>query len=394
MKCRWLLCGTFFIFCLNLGISQRWERCKVNGSPLPLERISHHSYLRSEVLYIPIVFHIVLPPEAEGPSTLRLQSQLDALNDNFNNYQSIHLVPSMFRSDVRLPRIEFCLASEDEDGIAHEGITRTTTSIPNIGQHFFSDGRQSVHHTILGGRDAWDPKRFLNIWIAELESFAARANFPESGRPDEDGIVIDPDFIGKVGVSNARFSEGRTLVHEVGHYFNLQHPWVNSGCDLDDGLEDTPIQDGPYFGCASPFNSRSCGTLDMTQNFMQFGDDPCLFYFTAEQVQMMRSIVNSVRRGLIENGQRQCGELSSTNQGDIQIFYNENNERIIISGLQRDEVYSLRAYDLTGRLARHFEARNRYTAEINTRLFASGIYVVVVEGPNGLTTKKVAVMRP
>lgn len=394
MRSRWLLCGIFIISCLSVGLSQSWERCDVRGTPLHLGNSIQNSYLRSEVLYIPLVFHIVLPAEVEEPSRLQLLSQLDALNDNFQKFQSLHLVPSIFRPHVALPRIEFCLATEDEDGLPHDGITRTTTSIRNIGQHIFSDGRQSVHHTVLGGRDGWDPERYLNIWVAELESFAGRANFPESGRPDEDGVVIDPSFIGKVGVPDSRFSEARTLVHEVGHYLNLQHPWVSSGCDLDDGIEDTPIQDGPYFGCVSPFDSQSCGTLDMTQNFMQFGDDPCLLYFTADQVQMMRAVLQNIRSGVIENGQQQCGHLSNPTQEDIRIFYAASNQRIFISGLRRAETYRIQTYDLSGRLAYDFEVRDRHTAEIQTRNFPNGVYVVWIEGSRGVKTEKVVLMRP
>jgi len=341
---------------------------------------------------IPLVFHLVLPEDVQGPSDTQLLSQVDALNENFQRLQSIQLVPTLFRSRLTIPHIQFCLASEDPSGAPHSGISRTTTGIQNIGQHFFSDGRQSVHHTLLGGKDAWDTERYLNIWVAEMTSFVGRASFPESGRKEEDGIVIDPDFIGKIGVPNQRFSEGKTLVHEVGHYLNLLHPWGDSGCETDDGLMDTPLQESPYFGCASPSNSRSCGTLDMVQNFMQFGDDPCLLYFTKEQVEMMRSILLTSRSKLIENGARICNRNQPNQEDNVQIFYARNPERIFIRGLQNQR-FRIQVFNISGQLAHNFEVQDRYTTEINASSFPIGIYVVIVKGNEGLIKKKVAVLR-
>jgi len=381
-----------FLFSLS-AFSQNGSPCFVQGSALVHEH-SLQAQGRTERLSIPVVIHIVLPEGTKGPSESNILSQIDALNQNFQKYQSAHLVPKRFRSSIGIPDIEFCIASIDPEGDPHPGITRRTTSIPNIGQHIFSDGRQSVHHTVLDGQDAWDTDRYLNIWVAEIESFAARTNFPGAGRPDEDGIVIDPDFFGKVKETSSRFLEGRTLVHEIGHYLNLQHPWGNAGCNSDDGLDDTPFQDGPYFGCASPSTTMSCGSIDMIQNFMQFSDDPCLLYFTRDQVQMMRTILQSVRSGVVDNGLAQCSGVSKGPFEKIIIQYDANRFRIFISGLKKDENYRIRTFNMGGQLAHEFNVHDQYTAEIQSRFFPNGIYVVVVEGPTAIKRQKISVFRP
>ncbi|NBC24054.1 MAG: hypothetical protein GVX78_00375 [Bacteroidetes bacterium] len=374
--------------------SQVWRPCYITGQPVSLKNIGDEVQLRSDKLIIPVVFHVVLPEGVKGPSEIKINSQMDALNDNFHRAQSIHLIPSEFRSQLGFPNIEFCLASTTPEGSPTNGITRSTTVIPNIGQHIFSDGRQSVHYTILGGKDAWDTDKFLNIWIAEINAFAARSSFPDQGPPDEQGIVIDPDFVGKSPGNARRFSEGRTLVHEVGHFLNLQHPWLNAGCNEDDGLKDTPVQDGPYFGCVSPTGTRSCGSLDMVQNFMQFGDDPCLLYFTQEQAQMMRTILQTVRQGLVENAETQCKGSSEPNLASIRVRYDASRYRIFINGLQREASYHIQTYDIGGQLTHEFTISERYTADIQARFMPNGIYVVSIKGPSGTTQHKIAVFRP
>ncbi|NBC24707.1 MAG: T9SS type A sorting domain-containing protein [Bacteroidetes bacterium] len=388
---RWTWIWISLFLCVQDGFAQVWQKCKTEGEPFALDSdiLAFHS--RTDDLYIPVVFHIVMPNDAEQPSVVQIQSQLDALNDNFQAYQSIQRVPSQFRNRVVLPNIHFCLAARDPQGNLSEGVTRTITNIPNIGQHVFSDGRQSVHYDVLGGKDAWNPEKYLNIWVAEISSFAARASFPEMGNPEEDGIVIDPSFLGRFGPSNTRFSEGRTLVHEIGHYLNLQHPWVEPGCDTDDGIEDTPIQDGPYFGCGSPVTSRSCGNIDMIQNFMQFGDDPCLLFFTRDQVSMMHSILMTVRSDLILNGSEICGIDEGSSESEVRVFYQADQKKLQIVGLSLDEKYNISFLSISGQIAYAFPVQERFTAEILTDRFPAGIYIVKIRGLSGVHTKKVFV---
>jgi hypothetical protein len=376
-----------------LAHAQSLSWCGTKDSPKLNLRDLSSANLRSNDLYIPVVVHVVLPEDGPEVTNHQIFTQIDALNENFGHFQDVHLIPSEFYSAIGLPRIEFCLATINPEGEEHEGITRTTTDIPFIGQHIFSDGRQSVHYELLGGQDAWAPTEYLNIWVAPFESIAGRSSFPGVGPPQEDGVVIDPSFFGKVGHNNSRFSEGRTLVHEIGHYLNLQHPWVRTGCDDDDDIDDTPIQDSPYFGCVSPKDAISCGTLDMSQNFMQFGQDPCLLYFSKGQVKMMQSILGTERSHLIENGRLQCtGDRISTSS-DIKIIYQAGRNTVSILGLSPGEEYSVRIFGISGQMQSNFRISGRYTTEINTFTFPKGIYIIRVKGAGELVTQKIPVIR-
>lgn len=382
--------GLMFLAFLTDAQSDRW--CGTEGSPELSSRDISSANFRSTDLHIPVVVHVVLPEDGQEVTDHQIYTQIDALNENFGRLQDVHLIPREFYSRLGLPLIEFCLATRDPSGEEHSGITRTTTDVPFIGQHIFSDGRQSVHYEILGGQDAWEPAKYLNIWIAPFESIAGRSSFPGVGLPQEDGVVIDPSFFGKVGPINSRFSEGRTMVHEVGHYLNLQHPWVRPGCEVDDDIDDTPIQDSPYFGCVPPEQAISCGSLDMAQNFMQFGQDPCLLYFSQGQVDMMYSILNSERRQLMENGRSQCAGEPISSESDVKIIYQAKRNTISILSLSPEEEYSIQVFNMSGQLHANFRLSGRYSAEIDTFTFPKGIYIVRVDGPIEVVTKKIPVL--
>ena len=76
--------------------------------------------------------------------------------------------------------------------------------------------------------------------------------------------------------------QGKTLIHEIGHYLGLSHMWHEGAC-VDDKVEDTPIQATSYLGCPE-FPSRSCGSVDMNMNFMDYVNDECMHMFTEGQM--------------------------------------------------------------------------------------------------------------
>jgi hypothetical protein len=378
------------IIALLLGVAPLWgqQRC---GTPQP----SDADYLipaqqvdqRNNILTVPVVFHIVLEDDHPGISEAEIKSQLDALNRDFNlRNADIFQVPVLFRKYRASANIEFCLASKDPQGEKSMGITYTTTDIENIGQHIFQDGRQSVHYDVLGGKDAWDTDRYLNVWVAEMESFSGRSSFPAMGKKEEDGVVVDPAFFGNLGNADPMHTDGRTLVHEVGHYFNLRHPWLDNGCEFDDGVEDTPQQDKAYFGCPDPETSKSCGSLDMVQNFMQYGYDPCLLYFTKDQVDMMRNILQTTRKGLLMNDEA-CKSAEETST--LQLFYNPVKQNAQIIGGKPDISYTFNIIDLSGKILELNIANGYYSPGVDLSDYPVGVYIIQVEGEGQTISKKI-----
>lgn len=81
----------------------------------------------------------------------------------------------------------------------------------------------------------------------------------------------------------------RTLTHEVGHWLNLRHIWGDGGCGVDDFVADTPLSDAYNRGCPA-YPDVSCGTADMTMNFMDYTADSCMNMFTEGQKDRMHSV--------------------------------------------------------------------------------------------------------
>lgn len=86
------------------------------------------------------------------------------------------------------------------------------------------------------------------------------------------------------------------MSHEVGHWLNLMHLWgssnspgVSTNCNDDDGVTDTPNEVGAYFKCDKAF--KSCGTLNMAQNFMTYTF--CGVMFTEGQKTRAHAALNS-----------------------------------------------------------------------------------------------------
>ena len=106
---------------------------------------------------------------------------------------------------------------------------------------------------------------------------------------NEDDGIIDNDL-------------GMACVHEVGHYLGLRHIWgdpiTGSGCEVDDGISDTPNQNAAsQFTCNFDLNSCTDNPLDypdMVENYMDYSSDDCMNMFTLNQSSIMRAVLELV----------------------------------------------------------------------------------------------------
>lgn len=269
--------------------------------------------IQSTPYIIPVVVHVIHNNEAIGTGTnisdAQINSQISVLNKDFRRLNAdAGSTPAEFLGVAGSLEIQFVLASQDPEGLATNGITRT----PGTQTQWALADNNSLKELSY-----WPAEDYLNIWVVNMESpYIGYAQLPVSGTLDgldnssfdrlTDGVVIHYRAFGSIndGAFNLdpAFNKGRTTTHEVGHFFGLRHIWGDkSGCATD-YVDDTPSQNSATAGCPS-HPQVSCSHNKMFQNYMDYSNDACMNLFTAGQ--FMRSVI------VIENSPRRASLLTS-----------------------------------------------------------------------------------
>jgi hypothetical protein len=268
---------------------------------------------RTTVARIAVVVHVIHRTAAENISDEQIQSQIDALNADFRARNTdIDKVPAPFASKVGDALVEFALATEDPDGRATSGITRTETRRRAFDGEIAELDEQIK---VASGARAWPADRYLNLWVCSLGGgLLGYAQFP-GGPADRDGVVILNTAFGTTGIVEAPFDLGRTATHEVGHWLNLLHIWGDDdlGCRGSDSVADTPNQAGSNGGCPAfpQISCRNGPNGDMFMNYMDYTDDACMFAFTKGQASRMHAALDGPRASLVAPGDEEAGERLS-----------------------------------------------------------------------------------
>lgn len=271
-----------------------------HSQPPPLSSIS--------TLYtIPIVVHVIHNGDAVGVneniSDAQILSQIEVLNDDFRRLNAdASNTPAAFLGLAADIEIEFCMAQRDPSGNPTNGIHRY-----NGGQVGWT---QSEIESLLKPSTIWDRDKYINIWIVEFESTVTINGYAYLPLPpaDVDGIVVKHQSFGTMGSAIFPSNGGRTLTHEMGHFFNLGHIWGDDlGCTLDDGISDTPQQKANNFGCPTYPNVTGTGSScsdpngSMFMNYMDYTNDACMNLFTLGQKTKMVAALLGPRSALLSS---------------------------------------------------------------------------------------------
>lgn len=258
----------------------------------------NHVETRGGQVTIPVVVHIVYNTSAENISAEQVQSQIDALNRDYNKQNTdLTKVPSEFSNVAADCQIRFQLASRDPQANPTKGIVRYATTKTYWGAN------DDIKKPSKGGFTNWDPTKYLNIYVCNIgEGILGFSSFPSSPA-HLDGVVIDYTAFGTIGTARAPFNKGRTCVHEVGHWMNLIHLWGDLDCG-NDYVEDTPQQKDAHYGnVTTPQYSNCTGKTvrNMTMNFMDYVNDDCMFMFTSGQKTRIQALFASTRASLLNS---------------------------------------------------------------------------------------------
>lgn len=246
---------------------------------------------------IPIVFHIAVADQSLVTDA-QIMAQLDVLNKTYagTNTDASGL-PSYFKPIFGNSKIQFCLAQRTPDDDITNGIDRITTTKTS-----FSHNDDGVKYSISGGTEIWNGDKYFNVWVCALaDNLLGYATFPNDGKPNEQGVVIE--YRSLPGGAFGNYNGGKTLTHETGHYFNLFHIWGddNGACTGTDYIDDTPNQGNFSSGCYSGIKTDSCttgGNGILYQDYMDYSYDKCLMLFTNLQDMRMETALLNYRSSL------------------------------------------------------------------------------------------------
>jgi Pregnancy-associated plasma protein-A/Secretion system C-terminal sorting domain len=220
---------------------------------------------------------------------------------------------------------------------------------------------------------------------------------PLGGLPNQGyTVVIDNNAFGSGSgcagfVPSAPYNLGRTLTHELGHFFNLDHTFevCDSGSCSTSGdlICDTPPANQPYFNCVAPGTvSSGCGSVpQLTMNYMDYVEDSCMYMFTAGQASRMQAWYNTIQ------SQFQTNVLANNDFNAISFSIYPNPSQgilnIKVDGLLSD--FSVDVYDYLGRPVPFTQNSLSNTIELN--VVSKGVYFVSVKTENNQVTKKIMI---
>lgn len=252
---------------------------------------------------IPVVVHIIYSDSSQILSEEEIVAQINGLDADFNGENwDIDKTPDDFENKTGDFKLRFKLATIDPNGNSTRGITYTKTD--NFG---FTMEAEDAKFDALGGKNGWDSRQYLNIWVCNLEwGLRGYAQFP-GDLMVTDGVVLDFDSFGvkdTVTVDDVdHIQHYRVLTHEVGHWVGLFHIWGDSYCG-NDKVDDTPTQMSPHRWCYNDEGVESCGSPDLTSNYMDYVDSECMVMFTEGQRKRAMKAMRLFRSSIVKNGRK------------------------------------------------------------------------------------------
>lgn len=381
------------------------------------------------VYRIPVVFHVLYNNATQNLPDSVLLNQIQVLNGAYrHNHANVGNIRPIFQPFAADAEIEFYMADVDPQGNFTNGITRTHTDVSRFGDYVNDTSfkpLERIKKTADGGIDPWPSDRYLNIWVADMSDSTYKlvvlygyatpptnplpvnwqgANWPALG----DGVVLQYQIVGSnnpySSMVNYIGTEGRSAVHEVGHYLGLRHIWGDvagtsdtCGPNGDDGINDTPLQgqESNIAGsCSSYSNKNTCGAgttgdlPDMWENYMDYSNDKCQAMFTAGQVSHMRNILTNQR-------------LSVTKSLDVKKYkflepsfsvYPQPASNTMYVNFYGD-IENMQLRDMMGKTVLSFNNEAANAKQYDISGLPTGIYIITLQSKDLTLTKRVMINR-
>ena len=345
---------------------------------------------------IPIVFHILYNTPEQNISDAEIESQLVAMNADFMGTNAdASKIPSAFKSLMGKPQIQFCLAKRTPTGAPTNGIVHKSTTKASF------TANDAAKYSSQGGDEAWDTKKYFNIWICNLAgTLLGYGEFPSTTITKTYGYVGHWKYTGTIN-SQAPFNLGRTTTHEIGHCLNLRHIWGDANCGSD-GVSDTPTQQTSNSKCpAFPHVTCSNGPNgDMFMNYMDYSDDACMNMFTVGQTTRMLATINNAPYNVLKTSDGctppiSTGVISITTDNKVSIYPNPNEGIFNVSFNLNEQIgHSLEIRNVLGQVVYKEEIstlNGNYSKAIDIQKFGRGTYTILIVNEHRIMSSKILV---
>lgn len=352
------------------------------------------NFNRLTPIIIPVAVHF---PEAQESDRACLealaQNQIDILNADFtasNSDANLWSTASSFYSGINhgIANIEFRIATQNHPPGLDEELLEDSPAV-TIGYNFGNGNDQDLN---------WSG--YMNFLVKDIgEGFLGYS--PLAGQVSAgQSVVMNLGYFGSGAgcpdsgiVPGAPYDLGRTVTHELGHFYNLDHPWGgDGGCDLDDGIADTPNISDANFGCPTDGDVAACEPNEkaLTMNYMDYVNDACMYMFTEGQITVVESYLETIKDDFKSDVLSVHSEVfeafsiyPNPNKGSFNVkFQAASNGNVII---QICDIRGRKIYNNT------FETNYNFNQSINLENIQSGVYLMTISRGSDHQTRRILI---
>ena len=381
-----------------------------------LQRLESNSLRNTNaVIRIPVAIHY---PTAGAVSDAiktclrRLaQKQIDILNADYNavntdisiwNNNDSAFFPGISTGNLN---VQFVIATQNHP--AESGLPDGELAV-TFGTDFIGAGNRTCTN---GCNEDITWAGYMNIVVTNISGgilgFSPLGGTPGTGET----VVIDNNSFGAslspspTSCSNFApeppYNKGRTLTHELGHFFNLAHTFQS--CDgancatSGDRVCDTPSANTAVYDCPAVGSVSGCVDTQLTMNYMDYTNDACMYMFTAGQAERMLAWYNNINTTNDPNLPSQFTTNTLSNEtfleNQFSIYPNPNKGSFTIEFKELANSFSVEVYDVTGKTIyeNSYDQSANPSQMINLDNVNRGIYFINVKSDKGLVTKKLVI---
>ena len=379
----------------QIELQQKFEN-EFDKLNLNQNRNASNNSVVNSTIFIPVAVHYPSAGSAtEAVKTcLRTlaQNQVNILNADYNATNtdvSLWTNASVYYPGVNIGNmnVQFVIATQN-----HPTGTGLTNGAPAItfGTDFLSNADTDT---------TWSG--YMNLVVRNING-GILGYSPLGGQPGSGmTVVVDNNAFGSGAgctgfAPGAPYNLGRTLTHELGHFFNLNHTFAS--CDgancatSGDRVCDTPSTNTPEYNCLADGSvfSPCDGSAQLTMNYMDYVQDRCMYMFTAGQATRMTAWYNSISSQFLTN------TLGNNDfvENNFSIYPNPNNGTFNIVLKELTSNYTIQIYDATGRTVVDYEYSNNTSLSLEIKIdnALAGLYFVTIKvADGGIINKKVIV---